>query len=250
MASDEPLIHKAIRILLPILLVILLMLLAVPTKASSFYKFPETITVRVTGKKECDHATRYVLEEVPFKDYVKGVLSNEWGMDWHEESLKAGAIAVKMYALYTIENAGDWVDTVVFFDGRWQPTKVLLNGKWIDAHVYDCDYDMVYNPAIRSEKTDQAVDQTWDYVLIDENGEYVQTFFNAWIGGCEEQEEENCAGQWNTLEDAENGMTWEEIISKYYNGDLINLRNKCHNCPVDVVIYFDPYILPPLKYMR
>lgn len=205
------------------LIIIVCLLLAIPSKATAtdLYKLPETITVRVTGDKECDGDARYVLTDVPFKEYVKGVLGNEWGPDWDEESLRAGAVAVKMFAWHSVIVAGDWVETTVYWDGRWQPSRVLLGGKWIDAHVYDCNWDMVYNPAIRSEATDKAVDDTWNYILVDENGEPIRTFFNAWYGGCLEQEEENCMGQWNSLEDAQEGMTWEEILAKYYDAELI-----------------------------
>jgi peptidoglycan hydrolase-like amidase len=183
--------------LISILLILFLLVFPVSVNASSFYNIPESITVRVTGEKECPKNPHYVLQQINFKEYVKGVLPNEWGSTWNEESLKAGAVAVKMYA--------------------WSMYSVR-------GFVWDCTWSQVYDPRVVSEKTDQAVDDTWDYYLIADE-KPVRTFFNAWINGCYIQEEENCMGQWNSLADAESGMTWQEILEKYYEGELV-----CPNC--------------------
>ena len=128
-------------------------------------------------------------------------MPNEWGSTWHEESLKAGAIAVKMYAWSKYETAG---------------------------FVWDCTWDQVYNPDKRYESIDQAVEETWDWIFITPNpGKPIRTYYNAWIGGCQERHEINCMGQWNSKKDAENGMTWQEIITKYYEkGVLISIAKK------------------------
>lgn len=40
------------------------------------------------------------VQTVPFDEYCKDVLPNEWMPSWNTESLKAGAMAVKMFAWY------------------------------------------------------------------------------------------------------------------------------------------------------
>lgn len=40
------------------------------------------------------------VQTVPFEEYCKDVLPNEWMPSWSPESLKAGAMAVKMFAWY------------------------------------------------------------------------------------------------------------------------------------------------------
>ena len=197
-------------------------------------EFPKTITVRVTGKLECTEETWYRLKELELKQYVKHVLATEWGHDWNEESLKAGAVAVKMYALYAIKNAGEWIDTEVYFKGEWQPARILSGGKWIDAHVYDCNYDMAYNPKLEFESTNRAVDETWDYVLVGKDGEIFETHFVAWFNACSTfTEDGTCMGQWNSKADADKGMSWKGILEKYYPasqlvkwGEPIELDNK------------------------
>ncbi|MCK4733214.1 MAG: right-handed parallel beta-helix repeat-containing protein, partial [Methanophagales archaeon] len=43
---------------------------------------------------------------IDFQYYVQGCLPAEWYLDWHDENLKAGAIAIKMYAWYWINKGG------------------------------------------------------------------------------------------------------------------------------------------------
>lgn len=197
--DSEPLI----RLTIVVLLIWLLFYPLIDARAEGIkiYKMPETIVVRITGQKTCTENMRYHTERIDFKEYVKGVLPNEWGHHWPEESLKAGAIAVKMYAWSKYETAG---------------------------FVWDCTWDQVYNPELRYDSIDQAVEDTWDWIFITPNpGKPIRTYYNAWIGGCQERSEENCMGQWNSKEDAENGMAWEEIINKYYEkGVLVSTVEK------------------------
>jgi len=160
-------------------------------------QLPETIDVRITGQAECKPNLHYHIETIDFKEYVKGVLPNEWGHEWPEESLRAGAIAVKMYA--------------------W--SVIAAGGKWSDADVYDCTYDQVYNPALRTAATDQAVEDTWNTALVTKNpGKLIRTYYNAWLGGCYERKEAGqCMGQWNSKADAEGGLAAAEILTKYYD---------------------------------
>jgi len=157
---------------------------------------PQTIQVRVTGLDVCDPDMQYRTETMDFKEYVKGVLPAEWGNDWHEESLKAGAMAVKMYAWTTAETKG---------------------------YVWDCHWDQVYHPEWRTEATDKAVDDTWNYILVSHNpGKPIKTYYNAWHGGCLERGETNCMGQWDSLSDAVIGHKWQVIVMKYYEGQIVS----------------------------
>ena len=167
--------------------------------------YPEYITVRVTKLQECRANAPFRVIEVPFKDYVKGVLANEWGANWTEvESFRAGAIAVKMYAWDAVRTGGKW-------------------GGYDYGIVYDCDWDMVYNPNITREITNKAVDDTWDTFITDVNNEPMRVHFLAWYGACANWlgADANCIGQWNSKADAENGMTYEEILFKYLNEPVL-----------------------------
>jgi Leucine-rich repeat (LRR) protein/uncharacterized protein YraI len=79
------------------------------------------------------------VDTVDFKLYTKRVLPQEWIASWPSESLKAGAMAVKTYAWYWIEQGG-----------RHPP----------DADVCDGTHCQVYNEQTYSA-TNDAVEATW-----------------------------------------------------------------------------------------
>lgn len=177
-------------------------------------EYPETIRVRITGHDDCDvsEGRYYKIVEVPFKKYVKTVLAGEWYDTLHPESIKAGAVAVKMNALHAVASGGKW-------------------GGAKFGHVYDCDWDMVYNPNLRFEKTDQAVEETWDYILVYEGtSQYYETYFLSGWNGClitagsptsvhYQFYLDHCMGQWNSHYDAVNrDLNWIQILDKWYIG--------------------------------
>lgn len=186
MESEDPLIY--------ILLVILFVLVFIPTQthAAGVTSPPETIVVRVTGMRDCRGVKNvtYKNQVVDFKEYVKSVLPNEWGPDWDEDSLKAGAVAVKMYAwsLY-----------------------------WSQGYVWDCNWNQVYDPGIRREATDNAVDETWNWVFW--NNGPVRTYYDDYPAACQSRGHE-CLSQWRSKAMAEDGLDWKTILNKYYDGFL------------------------------
>ncbi len=153
---------------------------------------PDTIRVRVTGNPYCNTGLPYTVETIDFKEYVKHVLPNEWIPSWPWESLRAGAMAAKMYAWY-------WI---------------ALGGKWNDADVYDSTCDQVYNPAVSYASTNQAVDDTWNWRLTRAD-QLIQTQYRAYEYQCGSAD---CMGQWDSRDLALSGWTWDEILFSFYEG--------------------------------
>ena len=187
------------------------------------FVMPVTIDVAITGEAVCTDDMRgkvYPLETVDFKEYVKGVLPNEWYPTWNEEALKAGALAVKMYGWSMYETYG---------------------------FVYDCNWNQVYNPDNRTDATDKAVDDTWNWVLMKSRNvtksvtkdDLIRTYYDDFPSACATRGHE-CMPQWGTLIDANNGMGWKDILLKYYSGELINIKSK----PCDL------FNMPALPYFR
>jgi len=161
---------------------------------------PATIRVRVTGYPYCDTEREYTVETVDFKQYAKNVLPNEWGAQWPYESLRAGAMAVKMYA-WSIIAAG---------------------GKWPDADVYDSTCDQVYIPAISYASTDKAVDFTWNWRLT-RGEQLLRTYYRAYVSQCEDAGlGGNCMGQVESRDMAYDRYTWDEILLAFYDGAALS----------------------------
>jgi hypothetical protein len=164
---------------------------------------PPTIRVRITGYPHCDLDRDYTVETIDFKDYAKHVLPNEWVPtetgNWPGESLRAGAMAVKMYA--------------------W--SYIAIGGKWPDADVYDSTCDQVYNPAIAYDSTNKAVDYTWNWRLSRDNL-LVRTYYRAKYSQCPSGLAGNCMGQIDSRDMANEGSTWDEILYSFYVNSFIS----------------------------
>jgi len=166
---------------------------------------PSTIRVRVTGYAYCDTSRPYTVQVVDFKEYVKHVLPNEWISSWPRESLRAGAMAAKMYAWRLIADGG----------------------KWPDADVYDSTCDQVYLPSVSYASTNRAVDFTWNWRLT-KDGMLVLASYRATYSQClAAGKAGRCIGQWDTYYHAlgNNGydkLTWDEMLLRYYEGSVLS----------------------------
>ncbi len=164
------------------------------TVAQAEFTLPEKIRVRMTGKWQCDPSAPYRVVTVDFKDYVKHVLPNEWYYFWPRESLKAGAMVVKMYAWYFIAQGG----------------------KWENADVFDNTCDQWYQPFLTRESTNRAVDSTWNWQLT-RKGALFPTYHKD-IEACDPP---FCMRQTASALLARQGYTWDEILEHFYAGSAL-----------------------------
>lgn len=79
---------------------------AIPPEVNPHYKRPNYIRVVMSNKKNKKHygcaGVPTCIQRVDFLEYAKHVLPNEWAWDSPDEALKTGAMAVKMYAWYSV----------------------------------------------------------------------------------------------------------------------------------------------------
>jgi hypothetical protein len=164
---------------------------------------PETIRVRITGEVgTCDHDLPYTVEVIDFMDYVKHVLPYEWILSWPRESLRAGAMAAKMYA--------------------WEI--VADGGRYEDADVYDSICDQVYIPDATYASTNKAIEFTWFWRLTRSDGSLFRTHYMDWYWRCESYGAYfigRCMGQWDTFHQSTGNagyakLTWDEMLFQYY----------------------------------
>jgi hypothetical protein len=169
---------------------------------------PETIIVRVYGPPYssptggCDYyrTDPYETQVIDFEYYVKHVLPSEWIAAWPGESLRAGAMAVKMFGWFWVQYPGTW-------------------------DVRDDVCDQVYNPAVEYESTNTAVDFTWNWRLT-RNEEIFLPHYLDWGWRCDAYNWSDCIGQYDSYYHAVgNGgyekLTWDEMLFRYYENTEI-----------------------------
>jgi hypothetical protein len=142
-----------------------------------------------------------VVETVDFRAYTKNVLSREWIGSWTTESLRSGAVAVKMYAWYQVLH--------------WRG---LTNASGQCFDVYDDTRDQVYNPAQPTwASAAAAVDATWSTRAL-RNGAVHPTYYNGGAAG--EACGANANGwrlyQWGTQACGLAGLSAAQILLTYY----------------------------------
>jgi len=135
------------------------------------------------------------VEVINFMDYVKNVLPNEWIPSWEMNALKAGAIAVKTYAWYwTIHQK---------YPGQ-------------NYDVKDSTADQVYVPGTSNPRTNQAVEETWNWVMT-KNGEVFQAQYDSGTSGSPDPLYPGRMSQWGTQYWAGTGKDWQWIVHYYYD---------------------------------
>ncbi|GMA49441.1 hypothetical protein GCM10025857_07980 [Alicyclobacillus contaminans] len=138
------------------------------------------------------------VQTVPFEQYVEDVLPNEWMPSWHPDSLRAGAMAVKMFAWYH-----------------------HLHPVTIDGFTFDVDNTVnfqTYRAWSRQEDTNRAVESLRRYVYVKPNGEIIELNYRAGYENDPNWQYRNAQkmAQWGSQYWAERGRNYVQILQFYY----------------------------------
>jgi hypothetical protein len=159
---------------------------------------------------------------VPFETYVEDVLPNEWISSWDADSLEAGAMAVKTYGWYWVNN--------------WR-------GGSYDGACYNVDDSIDYQryiPGQSAASTDDAVAATWSSVMT-ESGAIFEASFQATLTGSTSEacgaglsSYPNTLSQWGSENCAEAGDSWQTILDTYYPSAAITSPTPGSGSPVSI----------------
>lgn len=143
------------------------------------------------------------VKTVPFIDYVRDSLPNEWMPSWHPESLKAGAIAVKMFA---------WYHTL-------HPTT-------LDGFRFDVDNTVnfqTYREGRRYHTTNKAIEDTWRVAFVERDGTITPVYYRAGVREDPNWHYRNAnkMAQWGSQYWATRGRTHLQILQFYYQGKTL-----------------------------
>lgn len=200
------------KILLLTLLIILIpyiiVSLFIAKEEINFY-FVSNNTIRV--KRE----SKNVIEEVPFEEYIVGVLAAEMPVSFEIEALKAQAVAARTYALKKMlnnkNNDYDIVDTVanqVYYDNT------ELKNKWKDT----------YSEKINKIKQ-VVIDTKGEYMVY--NNEIIDAFFFSTSVGKTENSEEVFTAKLPYLRSVDSN--WDEQVSPVFNDQEIFTLKEFYN---------------------
>lgn len=182
-------------------------------KVYTVWNTPEPKEIRIairennwSGQPDPRGRVLYV-KTVPYREYVRDILPNEWLPSWHRDSLTSGAMAIKMFAWYhhlfpvTIEGYKFDVDNTVNFQ--------------------------VYRERTSQPETDVAFDAVEGKAYGERGtGEITELNYRAGIPNNPNYQYRNAQkmAQWGSEYWATKGKNWTEILQFYYiNRDLFNL---------------------------
>jgi peptidoglycan hydrolase-like amidase len=163
---------------------------------------PSTIRVAIRSENpsgESDPRGRIVwVQTVPFEEYCQDVLPNEWVPSWHVEALKAGAMAVKMFAWYH-----------------------HLHPVMIDGFTFDVDNTVNFQSFrywSRQPETNAAVQAVRNAAYVKPNGEIIELNYRAGYRNSPNWQYRNAQkmAQWGSQYWAERGRNWVQILQFYY----------------------------------
>ena len=182
------------RILLVLVCILSVMLLLIKSSNENTTFFSNEIKIKIKDKN-----TNQVTE-MPLEEYVIGVVAGEMPASFHQEALKAQAVAARTYALYKIENTKK--EYHVFNDVSDQSyiTKDDMRTKWKN------DFNKYYN------KIKESVGDT-SGVVMSYNNKIIESLYFSMSNGYTEN-----AG----LVFSEDKAYLQSVKSEYENSNLKN----------------------------
>lgn len=138
------------------------------------------------------------VQSIPFEQYVEDVLPNEWMPSWGPESLKAGAMAIKMFAWYH-----------------------HLHPVTIDGFTFDVDNTVNFQSFryySRQAITTRAVQSIRRVAYVKPNGEIIELNYRAGLRDDPNWQYRNAEkmAQWGSEYWATRGRTYIQILQFYY----------------------------------
>jgi hypothetical protein len=164
-----------------------------------------------------DNVTTGTIQTYAFEYYVENVLPNEWIASWPASSLEAGAMAVKTYGWYWVNN---------WRGGEINGTCYDVQGGTTSA---GCDVNyQCFIPGSAVSATTDAVENTWGVVAQQSGAVFDATYNSGVVNGvtdtCGDDDGSPATGsemsQYGTDACANGGLGWQQIFTTYYFPDV------------------------------
>ena len=190
------------------------------------------------------------IHSVGFSDYIKGVMYGEMGAKYitteNKEFLKAFTIVASSYVLSRSKYQSGDTELWARNGNCWQLSADVNKGS---TYVETGDYDTMYPGDVTENKKDyfpplsqekmnilnEVFKEVFGTLMISGDGQIKNTQYRHNNAICEGDGE--CMGQMEAVQDAQSGMTYEEILNKYYKN--FTLTNAQEDLYADKVTYND-----------
>ena len=161
------------------------------------FKFNDNLIIRVK------RSSKNIIEEIPFEEYIIGVLAGEMPVSFEKEALKAQAVAARSYAItkmkQNVNNEYDVIDTI-------------SNQVYLDDASLRNSWGASYEKNIAKIK--EVVSETYGEYLV-YNGEVVNAFFFSTSVGKTENCEDVFGSKVPYLVSVPS--TWDEEVSPVFS---------------------------------
>lgn len=200
------------------LLVIIIMLSIVAImgsfkKETAFFKNENSnidVTIKNSDTKE--------EKELDLEEYIIGVVAGEMPASFHEEALKAQAIAARSYALYKINTSNASYDLVTDITNQVYITNSQMQEKWQE------DYNYYY------DKIKKAVSDTKNLVM-EYDGEVISAYYFAMSNGSTEDVSLVFGENRDYLNSVDS--SWDENVKNFEVTVEINKEDFCNKLNID-----------------
>lgn len=149
-----------------------------------------------------------IIEEVPFEEYVVGVLSGEMPVSFDMEALKAQAVAARSYAFKKMNDN---------YDNEYHVVDTTMNQVYLDNEELKKRWGNNYNEYFNKVKN-AVYDTLGEYLVYD--GEIIEALFFSTSTGVTENSGEVFSNQLPYLVSV--SSSFEEGVSPVYN-DSVNM---------------------------
>ena len=200
--------------LLFIIIPSIIITLLVVDNSNKEFKFSKNTTIKVYRTK------KDIIEEIPLEEYIVGVVAGEMPVSFHEEALKAQAVAARSYIMYKIIHKNN---------KKYDVEDTVLNQVYVDDEYLKNKWKTKYNEY--KSKVVKAVEDT-AYQYITYKGEVADALFFSTSGGYTENSEDIFVSKVHYLKSVKSD--WDKISPVFNEVHEYNINDFCKILHIDI----------------
>lgn len=200
--------------LLFIIIPSIIITLLVVDNSNKEFKFSKNTTIKVYRTK------KDIIEEIPLEEYIVGVVAGEMPVSFHEEALKAQAVAARSYIMYKIIHKNN---------KKYDVEDTVLNQVYVDDEYLKNKWKTKYNE-YKSKVVKAVEDSAYQYITY--KGEVADALFFSTSGGYTENSEDIFVSKVHYLKSVKSD--WDKISPVFNEVHEYNINDFCKILHIDI----------------